>query len=59
MTKLWAPLIQKARKLAPREEVKSLVLKRRRSTKGEAERSSTPMNKRKQKKLNGSHPQKR
>jgi hypothetical protein len=27
VTKLWAPFIQKERRLAPREEVKSLLLK--------------------------------
>jgi hypothetical protein len=58
-TKVWAPLIQKERKLAPREEMKSRSLKRWKSTKGEEDRSSTKIKRPKQKRLTKSHPQRR
>jgi hypothetical protein len=51
MTKVWAALIQKERKLAPREEVKSRLLKSLRSTKGEGDRSSTLINRLNQSRL--------
>src|SRR4030043_1343538 len=59
MTKACAALIQKERRLAPREEMKSRLLKRRRSTKGEGDRSSTAINRLKQKRLRKSHPHRR
>jgi hypothetical protein len=58
-TKVCAPLIQKEKRLVPREEVKILLLRRWRSTKGEGDRSSTTMNRLKQNKLRKNHPQKR
>jgi hypothetical protein len=44
MTKLCAPFIQKEKKPAPREEVKSRLLKKLRSTNGDGDRSSTRIN---------------
>ena len=58
-TKVWAPLIQKERRLAPREEMKSLLLKMWKSTKGEEDRSSTTIKRPRQKRLTKSHPQSR
>src|SRR4030042_3636209 len=55
MTKIWAALIQKEKKLAPREEIKSLLLKKLRSTKGEGERSSTMIKRLRQRRLKKSH----
>jgi len=55
MTKVWAALIQKERKLAPREEMKSRLLKSLRSTKGEGDRSSTMINRLNQNRLRKSH----
>jgi hypothetical protein len=58
-TKVWAALIQKERRLAPREEIKSRLLKRWRSTKGKGDRNSTTINKMKQTRLREAHPQRR
>jgi hypothetical protein len=55
MTKLWAALIQKDRKLAPREEMKSRLLKSLRSTNGKGDRVSTMINRLKQSRLRKSH----
>src|SRR5512139_2717096 len=55
MTKVWAAPIQKERKLAPREETKSRLLKRLRSTKGEGDRSSTRINNPRQSRRRKSH----
>jgi hypothetical protein len=55
MTKLWAALIQKDRKLAPREEMKSRLLKSLRSTNGKGDRISTMINRLKQSRLRKSH----
>ena len=59
MTKVWAALIQKERKFAPREEIKSRLLKKWSSTNGEEDRSSTIMNKLNQNRLEKSHTHKR
>lgn len=58
MAKLWAPLIQKERRLAPREDMKSRPLKRLRSTKGKGDRTSTAINRPRQSRLRKSHPHK-
>jgi len=55
MTKVCAALIQKDRKLAPREEMKSRLLKSLRSTNGDGDRSSTMINRLKQRRLKKSH----
>jgi hypothetical protein len=55
MTKLWAALIQKDRKLAPREEMKSRLLKSLRSTNGKGDRISTMINRLKQNRVRKSH----
>src|SRR4030042_6862877 len=59
MTKLWAPFIQKEKRLAPREERKSCFLKMLRSTRGDEERCSTTMNRPKQSRERKSQPQKK
>jgi hypothetical protein len=59
MTKVWAALIQKERKLAPREETKSRFLKSLRSTKGEGDRSSTRINRPRQSRRRKNHTHKR
>jgi hypothetical protein len=59
MTKVWAALIQKERKLAPREEMKSRLLKSLRSTRGEGDRSSTMINRLNQSRMRKNHTHKR
>jgi hypothetical protein len=59
MTKLWAPFIQKEKKPVAREETKSRLLKKRRSTSGEGDRSSTRMNRPKQIIMRKSHSHRR
>jgi len=59
MTKLWAALIQKDKKLAPREKMKSRLLKSLRSTSGKRDWISTVINRLKQNRLRRSHPHRR
>src|SRR4030042_448949 len=59
MTKTCAALIQKERKLAPREEMKSRLITRLRSTRGEGDRSSTMINRLNQNRLRKSHTHRR
>jgi hypothetical protein len=55
MTKLWAPFIQKEKKPATREETKSRLLKKLRSTNGDGNRSSARINRLKQTVMRKNH----
>ena len=59
MTKVWAAFIQKERRLAPKEETKSLFRNSWSSTKGEGDRRSAETKRVRQNRLRISHPQKR
>jgi hypothetical protein len=58
-TKVCAALIQKERRLVPREEMKSLLLKTLRSTRGKGDRSSEKIKKTKQARVRENHANRR